>query len=123
MTKDAAFSRNFFLLVFVNLLIFTGAAAADADGKNKEYQPKTVEIQGAPKSKIREKLAVGPVEKIEERKFKMPEVPRRITRKGLNPAEKVRLAASERKKASGKITETEYDLDEDTLARDSNITF
>ncbi len=124
MTNSKVFSKKVFLWTLVNLLlIFIGVAAAADDLQNTEHRAEPLEIQGAPAKKAGEKRGMGPVEKIKVKKWKMPEIPKAITRKGLNPAEKARLETLEQKRASGKITETEYELEKDTLARDSNITF
>ncbi len=53
----------------------------------------------------------------------MPEIPKQITREKLGPAEQARLAELERRRATGQITQTEYDLEKDTLFRESNLQF
>ena len=61
--------------------------------------------------------------KIKEEETKIPEVPKAIGREKLGGADEVRLAELEQRRASGRITQTEYDLEKDALARESNINF
>ena len=53
----------------------------------------------------------------------LKEVPQPLQEHDLGSAEKVRLETLEQQYASGKITETEYKLQKDSLAREANIKF
>jgi len=55
--------------------------------------------------------------------FKMPEVPQTITNENLSPAGQVQMDQLGRKRAEGKQTETEHNLEKDTLFRDANLKY
>ncbi|PIW65590.1 MAG: hypothetical protein COW12_01080 [Candidatus Omnitrophica bacterium CG12_big_fil_rev_8_21_14_0_65_45_16] len=55
--------------------------------------------------------------------FQLPEVPKAITRDQLGPAQSVRMLEIEQKRQAGKLTETEYNLEKDSLFRDANIQY
>lgn len=118
---------SFIITVFV-LLSVTAVlpAACGADASGKIYENEQIEVPGdrARKIEAAEKIKqrMHP-KKIEERKRKMPEIPRAITRTRLAPAEKVELDQLEQDYARGKITQTEYEMKRDTLYRQANITF
>lgn len=84
---------------------------------------KIIEIRGEEAKPV--EVPLPPLsEKIEEEKLDLPELPKTIRNFGeLDPASKTRLDQLEMDYASGKITETEYEMKRDTLFREANITF
>jgi len=112
------FSALLFALIFsFNCPIFA------ADRLPQERGGKPIEIKAGEERRNEELKEVKPVSEIREKETKMPEIPKQITRENLGPAEQARLAELENKRAVGKITETEYNLEKDTLFRESNIPF
>ena len=122
MNLRTIFLKNTPLFLFAGLLIFAGRTAF-AVHPAKESKEKAVEINAAEQRIIEAAKKTGPIAEIKEEENHVPEVPQPITRKHLGPAEQARLAELERKRASGKITETEYNLEKDTLFRKANIIF
>ena len=73
-----------------------------------------------------EKAGLHPsvVQKVEPpKRFQMPEVPQTIQNEHLSPAGLIRMEQLERQRSAGKLTETEYTLEKDTLFRDANIKY
>ena len=121
-------SHRVFLKLFAFLfltfpLISGGRKAFAEDAQTGEQKPKPVEVNAAQQRHLEETKETKPVPEIREKKIRMPEIPKRIARAHLGPAEQARLAELERKRAAGEITETEYDLEKDTLGRESNLQF
>lgn len=105
-----------FLILFFTIAVPYSASAATGSepGENE-----AVDIEG-PQPELQQK----PIPKIEELSDgKIPEVPKPITRKRLGPAEEEEIAKNEARRNAGTVTETEYEIKKDTLARDSNIKF
>ncbi len=110
-----------FLLFSVMLTFAARAVAEDAVVGEGQFIP--IEIP-AEKEKTAEELDDQKrIDEIREEKTGIPEIPQAITREQLNPAEKNRLNELELKRSKGQITETEYQLEKDSLARQANIKF
>lgn len=110
-----------FFLIPGNLIFAANTLAADAVVGEGKIVP--IEIP-AEKEKTAEQLEDQKrIDEIREEKKGIPEIPKAITREALNPAEKIRLNELELKRAKGQITETEYQLEKDSLARQANIKF
>ena len=122
MNLSVASPKNTALFLLAGLLIFAGKTAA-RENPVRERKVKPVEIQAESQRRTEEARETKPVAEIREKETRLPEIPKPITRGQLGPAEQVRLAELERKRAAGTITETEYELEKDTLFREANITF
>ncbi len=115
------FKKLVFFLIPGILTFAANTLAADAVVGEGEFVP--IEIP-AEKEKEAQKLEDQKhIDKVREEVKGIPEIPKAITREGLNPAEKVRLNELELKRAKGQVTETEYQLEKDSLARQANIKF
>ncbi len=102
----------------VGMLALVGRVEAMA-----ERPEETVEIPAEKERRIEEAKEVRPVEEIVEKKEPLiPEVPKPVKETGLSDTEKLRLDETERKRAGGKLTETEADLEKDALLREGNVT-
>ena len=112
----------FSVFLFVSILGFNCPVFA-ADRLPQERGGKPVEINAGEERRNEELKEVRPISEIREKETKMPEIPKQITREKLGPAEQARLAELESKRATGQITQTEYDLEKDTLFRESNLQF
>jgi hypothetical protein len=88
-----------------------------------ERKQESVEIKADQLKQLEEMEEIKPVAEVKEEKTIIPEIPKVITRERLGPAEQLRLDELEQKRVSGKITETEYQLEKDSLFRDANIKF
>ena len=122
MNLQPVFPKNIFIFLLPALLVFAGPAAA----KNsvQETKTETIEIQAAQERRIEEEARTAkPVAEIREVGQKMPEIPQPITRKHLEGADQARLDDLESKYASGQLTQMEYEIEKDKLARDSNVKF
>lgn len=113
---------SFFAFLFAAAFGLNSAVFA-AERLPQEREEKLVEIKAEEERRNEGLKEVRPVPEIREKETQMPEVPKRITREKLGPAEQARLAELENKRATGKITQTEYDLEKDTLYRESNLQF
>ncbi len=97
----------------------------------KEPAPAATEQKKTPEEiraeflqKIEDAKRLSGGEKIEPQEgLKMPEIPQAIKDDKLSPAEKVQLSNTELKRAEGKITQTEADMEKDTLAREANLKY
>ena len=86
-----------------------------------ETETKVVEIPG--KEAEIEEVKVPKPKKIEvEEGVKIPEVPPTL-KEGLSPAEKTKLSSLEQKRAEGKINELQYEVEKDSIVRESNIKY
>ena len=102
-----------------------------AESPADEGQKREVQIQQKKEAieiKAKERLAAmesqtQPVEQIQERKFKIPEIPQPLRDRELSPAEKVQLDSLEQQYASGRISEMEYQMKRDALERQANVKF
>ena len=110
------------LFVFSGLLILAGSQVF-ADTSPDENKAKTIEINASEQKKIEKTKELKPVAKVEEVGRHIPEIPQPVTREHLSGADQVKLDDLEDRHASGKITQTEYELEKDTLARRANIKF
>lgn len=97
-------------------------AAEPSSMENRDKAPE--EIRADFLRKVEEAKEMAGEDKVEpEEGIQMPEIPQAIKDDKLSPAESVRLSNLELKRAEGKMTQTEYDLEKDTLARDANIRY
>ncbi len=113
----------FSIFVFLAVTFSLSGQAFAAERLPQERKQVPVDIQAGEQRRIEDLKGIPQAPKIEEKERKMPEIPKKITREKLGAAEQARLAELETKRAKGQITETEYDLEKDTLFRDSNIQF
>ena len=113
---------SFFAFLF-GIVFSLSAPGFAADRLPQERAGKPVEINAGEERRNEELKEVRPVPEIREKEAQMPEIPKRITREKLGPAEQARLAELESKRATGQITQTQYDLEKDTLYRESNLQF
>ncbi len=108
--------------MITRVLIFSSnTLAEDPPVGEEEFRP--VEIKPEEGKPLEEMKEAEPVSEIREEKEGIPEIPKAITREQLSPAEEAQLSELELKRAKGKITETEYELEKDSLARQANIKF
>ena len=122
MNLHRRFLKKMAFFLIPGILTFAANTLA-TDAVVGEGQIVPIEIP-AEKEKAAEKLEDQKrIDKVREEVKGIPEIPKAITREALNPAEKVRLNELEIKRAKGQITETEYQLEKDSLARQANIKF
>jgi hypothetical protein len=114
--------KNSFLFLIAGTLGFAGPAIA-ADTAVVERKKIPIEIQAEEQRRMEEMKEIKPVAEIREEETGIPEIPKPVSREDLSPAERMRLDELEHKRAAGKITETEYQLEKDSLFRDANIKF
>lgn len=87
-----------------------------------ERPEEAVEIPAEEEMRIEKEREVRPMEEIrEEKEMVIPEVPKPVKETGLSTAEKAKLDGLEHERAAGKLTETEYELEKDSLLREANI--
>ncbi len=115
--------QNFFFAFLFAVFFSLSTPVFAAEKLPQERGGKAVEINAEEERRNEELKEAKPIPEIREKETKMPEIPKQITREKLGPAEQARLAELESKRAAGKITETEYNLEKDTLFRESNILF
>lgn len=115
--------RNISFFLLLTMIFNSHVPAFAADRLPQERGGKPVEINAGEERRAEELKEVRPVPEIREKETQMPEVPKAITREKAGAAEESRLAELESKRATGKITQTEYDLEKDTLFRESNLQF
>jgi|GEM_PF-1973125 len=103
--------------------LFSVSPAYGAEERAVPEGAQPVEIQGEESAPVQ--APVPPLrEKIEEVKKGMAEVPKPIKNFGeLGSARKTQLDQLEMDYASGKITQTEYEMRRDTLFREANLIF
>lgn len=110
---------------FIPTLLWTSPALAETAAAAADEKKVSVPIQGDLIQRL-EKAGLHPsiTTKVEPPEgFKMPEVPQAIKNENLSPAGQVRMDQLERKRGEGKLTETEHDLEKDTLFRDANLKY
>lgn len=118
MSFSQAYLKGMTAGALMGLVIATGNLAAMG-----ERPEEAVEIPAEEERRMEEEREVRPVEEIVEPKEPLiPEVPKPVKETGLSATEKVRLDEIERKRAGGQLTETESDLEKDSLLREGNIT-
>ena len=110
--------------IIAGLLAFT-TISAFAETSVVERKQESVEIKAGEEMRIEGMKVIKPVEEIrpEGEEKEIPEIPKAIKREQLTAAVKVRLDELEQKRTTGKINETEYQLEKDSLLRESNIKF
>ncbi len=108
-----------FLFRYLSALVLSLLLAVPlyAESSSEKKTP-AMEIEG-PKPE----LQGNPIPEIKPLEKEIPEVPKKITRTGLTPAEAEELRQEERRLAKGEITQTEYEIKKDSLARDANLKF
>ena len=122
MNLERGYLKRVVFFLILGILPFTSSAVAE-DAVSGEGKFVPVEIP-ADKEKTAEQLDDQKrIDEIREEEKGIPEIPKAITREQLNPAEKNQLNELELKRAKNQNTETEYQLDKDSLARPSNIKF
>jgi len=109
------------ILFLITGILGFGQTAAAENPSVGEGTETAVEIQ--PEKEIPAEEMKGPVAEIREEETGIPEIPKPIKRKRLSPAEEVRLTELELRRTKGQITETEYQLEKDSLGREANIKF
>jgi len=120
-------SLNSLVLVALLFSLSSSAVVALAETKPAETDNKNlrIPIEGGIVQRL-EKAGLHPVapKKIEPSEgFKMPEVPKAIQNENLSVAGQVKMDQIERKRSEGKLTDTEHDLEKDSLFRDANLRY
>lgn len=120
-----------YLLLTAALLLLPHKTAL-AENVSLEQRSREIQIQQKKEQlliKARQRIAAQEaqekaVPRVEEReKPLLPEIPQPLRDRELGPAEKIRLNDLEQKYAAGKISETEYKLEKDSLVRGTTIKF
>ena len=104
-------------VILFSLLSLSTSAHAETKPADIDKTNVRVPIEGGIVQRL-EKAGLHPAvpQKIDPSKgFKMPEVPKAIQNENLSTAGHFKMDQSERKRAEGKSTETEYDIEKDDI--------
>ena len=112
-------------VLIAEIFLFAKVAFAEPNPTKTEENKVSIPIQVDLIQRL-EKAGLHPsiTQKVEPPEgFKIPEVPQSIANENLGPAGQIKMDQLERKRAEGKLTETEYNLQKDSLFRDANLQY